>query len=110
MSARSGVERESFQQFLASAFAVQESQIDSRFLTAFLAAQGLVAGGDLDIDGVMNLVVDSARDVAGAAGGAIRVLGRDQLVYPAGSGGSAPSIGGRVAASPPISPKNKDKP
>ena len=108
MSARSGVDRESFQQFLASAFAVQESQIDSRFLTAFLAVQGLVAGGDLDIDGVMNRVVDSTRDVAGAAGVAIGLLERDQLVYRAGSGCSASWIGVRFAASLTISAKIKD--
>src|SRR5437660_11699653 len=40
VSARSGVDRESFQEFLASAFAVQDSQIDSRFLTALLAVHG----------------------------------------------------------------------
>jgi len=108
MSARSGVDRESFQQFLASAFAVQESQIDSRFLTAFLAVQGLVAGGDLDIDGVMNRVVDSTRDVAGAAGVAIGLLERDQLVYRAGSGCAASWIGVRFAASLTISAKIKD--
>ncbi len=108
MRARSGVDRESFQQFLASAFAVQESQIDSRFLTAFLAVQGLVAGGDLDIDGVMNLAVDSTRNVAGAAGVAIGLLERDQLVYRAGSGCSASWIGVRFAASLTISAKIKD--
>ena len=108
MSARSGIDRESFQQFLASAFAVQESQIDSRFLTAFLAVQGLVAGGDLDIDGVMNLAVDSTRDVAGAAGVAIGLLERDQLVYRAGSGCSASWIGVRFAASLTISARIKD--
>ena len=108
MSARSGIDRESFQQFLASAFAVQESQIDSRFLTAFLAVQGLVAGGDLDIDGVMNLAVDSTRDVAGAAGVAIGLLERDQLVYRAGSGCSELWIGVRFAASLTVSSKAAD--
>jgi uncharacterized protein YjeT (DUF2065 family) len=47
----------------------------------------------------MNLVVDSARDIAGAAGVAIGLLEGDQLIYRAGSGCSATHIGSRVAAS-----------
>ena len=108
MNAHSSVDRESFQRFLASAFAVQESEIDSRFLSSFLGVQRSVGGGDLGIDGVMNLVVDSARDVADAAGVAIGLLERDQLVYRAGSGCSELWIGARFAASLTVSSKAAD--
>jgi len=108
MTAPSSVDRESFQRFLASAFAVQESEIDSRFLSSFLGVQRSVGGGDLGIDGVMNLVVDSARDVADAAGVAIGLLERDQLVYRAGSGCSELWIGVRFAASLTVSSKAAD--
>src|SRR5258708_32021137 len=86
----------------------KESQMGSGFVIGFLAAQGWVAGGDLDIDGVMNLAVDSTRDVAGAAGVAIGLLERDQLVYRGGSRCSASWIGVRFAASLTISAKIKD--
>jgi len=99
MSADPSLDRASFQQFLANAFAVQESQIDSRFLTAFLEVQRLVAGGELGIDGVMNLIVNSAQDVAHAAGVAVGLLEGDQLVYRAGSGCSTLWIGMKFAAS-----------
>lgn len=107
MSANSSLDRESFQELLASAFAVQESQIDSQFLSAILEVQRLVNRGDLGIDGVMNLIVDSARDVADAGGVAIGLLEGDQLIYRAGSGCSAKRIGSRVAASLTVSSKTK---
>jgi hypothetical protein len=59
----------------------------------------MVTRGELDLDGAMNLIVDSARDVAGAAGTAIGLLERDQLIYRAGSGSSATFPGSRVKAS-----------
>jgi GAF domain len=107
MSENSSLDRESFQELLASAFAVQESEIDSQFLSAILEVQRLVNRGDIGIDGVMNLVVDSARDVANAAGVAIGLLEGDQLIYRAGSGCSATRIGSRVAASLTVSAKTK---
>jgi hypothetical protein len=105
MSADSSLDRESFQQFLASVYAVQESRFDGRFLSTLVGLQRLVAQGELGVDGVMNLIVESAREVAGAAGVAIGLLERDQLIYRAGSGCSALQIGSRVAASLTISTK-----
>ena len=107
MSANSSLDRESFQELLASAFAVQESQIDSQFLSAILEVQRLVNRGDLGVVGVMNLIADSARDVADAAGVAIGLLEGDQLIYRAGSGCSAKRIGSRVGASLTVSAKTK---
>jgi hypothetical protein len=99
MSSNSNLDREAFKQLLASAFAVQESQMDSHFLAGIVEVQRMVTRGELDLDGAMSLVVDSARDVAGAAGTAIGLLERDQLIYRAGSGCSATFPGSRVKAS-----------
>jgi hypothetical protein len=103
------LDRAFFQQFLASAFAVQESRMDSRFLSTVVGLHRLVAQGELGLDGVMNLIVESTREVAGAAGVAIGLLERDQLIYRAGSGCSASRIGSRVAVSLTISTKIKTR-
>ncbi len=107
MSANSHLDRESFQQFLASAYAVQQSQIDPRLLSAIVNVQRLVIKGELGVEGAMNLIVDSARDVADAAGVAIGLLRGDQLIYQAGSGCAAGHVGSRVAASLTVSAKTK---
>lgn len=69
MSNYSTVDRESFQELLASAFAVQ--QLDSRSRSAFAEVGRLVTRGDLDVDGAMHLIVDRTRIVANATGVAI---------------------------------------
>lgn len=107
MSSDSNPDRDSFQQFLASAFAVQESQMDSQFLSSMLEVQRLVTRGELDVEGVMTLIVHSARDVAGAAGVAIGWLEGDQLLCRAGSGCFAEHLGSHVAASLTVSSKTK---
>jgi hypothetical protein len=99
MSTDSNLSRESFQQFLASAFAVQESQIDGQMLSAIMEVERLVTKGELGVDGTMLLIVESARDVASAAGVAIGLLEGDRLIYRAGSGCSAAYTGSRVTAS-----------
>jgi hypothetical protein len=99
MSTDSSPDRESFQHFLANAFAVQESEMDSESLSAILEVHRLVTRGELGVDGAMHLIVDSARDVANAAGVAIGLLEGDQLIYQAGSGCSSTYIGSRVTAS-----------
>jgi len=105
MSGDSNLDRNSLQQFLASAFAVQESQIDPHLLSTILEVQRLITKGEIGIDGVMNLVVDSARDVAGAGGVAIGLLEGDQLTFRAGAGCSVARIGTRVSASLTLSAK-----
>jgi hypothetical protein len=107
MSGDSSPDRAAFQQFLESAFAVQESQIDSRFLSAVVGIQRLMAREELGLEGIMNLIVDAAQEVAGAAGVAVGLLERDQLIYRSGSGCSASRIGSRVAASLTVSTKTK---
>jgi len=67
-------------------------------LSAIMEVERLVTRGELGVDGAMLLIVESARDVANAAGVAIGLLEGDQLIYRAGSGTSAPSIGSRVTA------------
>jgi len=73
--------------------------MDSESLSAILEVHRLVTRGELGVDGAMHLIVDSARDVAHAAGVAIGLLEGDQLIYRAGSGCSAACIGSRVTAS-----------
>ena len=98
MSTHSSLDRETFQQLLAAAFAVQESQIDSQSLSAVMEVQRLVTRGELDVDGAMHHIVESARNVANATGVAIGLLKGDQLIYRAGSGSSASYIGRQVDA------------
>jgi hypothetical protein len=99
MSTHSSLDRETFQQLLAAAFTVQESQIDNQSLSAVMEVQRLVTRGKLDVDGAMHHIVESARNVANATGVAIGLLKGDQLIYRAGSGSTASYIGRQVNAS-----------
>lgn len=107
MNSRSTVDRETFQRLLASAFAVQESQIDRESLSAILDVQRSVASGKLDVGGAMQSVVESARTVANASGVAIGLLRGHQLTYQAGSGTSAACVGQHVTASLTVSATTK---
>ena len=99
MSAFSSLDREAFQQLLASAFAVQESQIDSQSLSAVMEVQRLVTRRELDVDGALHHMVESARKVADATGVAIALLKGNRLVYRAGSGSAGSYVGRHVTAS-----------
>lgn len=99
MSQHSSVDRETFQQLLASAYAVQESQISRETLSLLLEVQRSVASGKLDLDGAMHSIVESARHVANASGVAIGLLTGDRLTYRAASGTSSAYVGQRVTAS-----------
>jgi GAF domain len=107
MSTHSSLDREAFQQLLASAFAVQESQMDRQSLSAIMQLQRLITRGELDVDGAMHLIADSARNVANATGVAIGLLKGDQLVYRAGSGSAATYVGRHVTASLTVSADTK---
>jgi hypothetical protein len=107
MNSQSTVDRETFQRLLASAFAVQESQIDRESLAAVLDVQRSVASGKLDVGGAMRSVVESARTVANASGVAIGLLRGHQLTYQAGSGTSAACVGQHVTASLTVSATTK---
>jgi hypothetical protein len=99
MKTPSDLDRETLQQLLANAFAVQQSQINTQTLSAIMDVQRSVASGKLDLDGAMRHIVESARSVANATGVAIALLKRHQLTYLAGSGSSAADVGQQVAAS-----------
>lgn len=99
MSPNPSFDRESFQELLANAFAVQESEVDRESLSAIVEVQRLIAKGELDADGAMHLIVDCARDVAHADGIAVAVLEGNQLVYRAGSGVASCYVGRHAIAS-----------
>jgi hypothetical protein len=100
MSNRQSVDLELFQTFLANAFAVQESGLDRRSLSAVIEIQRFVAGDEFQLDAAMQMIVDRALGVAHASGVAIGILepNRNELVYKAGSGNAAKDVGRRVPA------------
>lgn len=99
MSPNPSFDRESFQELLANAFAVQQSEVDRESLSAIVEVQRLIAKGELDADGAMHLIVDCARDVANADGIAVAILEGTQLVYRAGSGVASSYVGRHAIAS-----------
>ncbi len=107
MRNHSTVDRQSFQTLLASAFAVQQSQIGTESLSAIVEIERLIARGELDADGAMHLIADRTRSVANATGVAIGLLTGDQLVYRAGSGSAAAYIGKCVLATLTVSADTK---
>src|SRR3979411_1107140 len=98
MSHFSTLDRESFQKFLANAYAVQQSQVDSQSLSAIVEIQRLITTGDLAVDEALHLIVDRTQNVANATGVAIGLLKGDQLVYRAGSGSAATYTGRSMTA------------
>jgi GAF domain-containing protein len=99
MSNHSSVDQETFQQLLANAFAVQESQINSQSLSAVMEVQRMLRNGDLDVDGAMDRLVECARNAANATGVAVALLKGGQLTYRAGTGSAATYVGRQVTAS-----------
>lgn len=98
MSTPSSFNRDSFQQFLASAYAVQQSGMDTQALAALLELQQSLVACAPDADRAMQLIAARAQDVAHASGVAIALVTGDQLVYRAGSGCAASYVGSRVTA------------
>src|ERR1700751_4032465 len=113
MSNRQSVDLELFQTFLANAFAVQESGLDRRSLSAVIEIQRCVAGDEFKLDAAMQMIVDRALGVAHASGVAIGMLepNRNELVYRAGSGNAAKDVGPRVPAvlSAPTAPEMRSE-
>jgi GAF domain-containing protein len=99
MSNHSSVDQDTFQQLLANAFAVQESQINSQSLSAVMEVQRMLRNGDLNVDGAMDRLVECARNAANATGVAVALLKGGQLTYRAGTGSAATYVGRRVTAS-----------
>jgi hypothetical protein len=100
MSNRQSVDLDLFQTFLANAFAVQESGLDRRSLSAVIEIQRFIAGDGCKLVAAMQMIVDRALGVAHASGVAIGMLepNRNELVYKAGSGNAARDVGRRVPA------------
>jgi len=98
MSSDSSFDPEFFQKLLESAFAVQESGVNARSLVCIVEIQRSIKAGHLDVDGTMRLIAEFAQQVAGASGVAVGRLKGDQLVYGAGSGSAASSVGRCVMA------------
>jgi GAF domain len=98
MSTHSSFDRESFENFLASASALQASGLDAQSLVFLIELQKSIMKADLDLDGVMQLIADRTREVAQAGGVAIALLKADHLEYRAGSGSAAPYVGRQLKA------------
>lgn len=98
MTSDRNADRERFQSFLTNAFLVQQSGIDGRSLSAIVRIQSSIASGACSVDEVMSLVAEQAREVANAAGVAIALLEKGQLVYRAGSGSACAQVGRHVTA------------
>lgn len=107
MSTNSSLDRESFQQLLAAAFAVQESRMDTQSLSAIIEIQRLITTGDLDVDAAVHVIANHARSVANAAGVAIGLIQGHQLVYHAGIGSAAPYAGRHITATLSVSADTK---
>jgi len=98
MSSHPSINRESFQTFLADAFAVQESGLDAKSVASLIEIQQFIASTYFDLDRTMRMIADRARKVCSASGVAIAMLEGNALVYRSGSGSAAEDIGRRVPA------------
>jgi len=91
-------QRESFQTLLSSAFAVQESGMDTQSLSVVVELRRLITTVESDFDTVMQLVADRARKISNATGVGIALLEAGQLVYRAASGSAAAYLGTHLMA------------
>ena len=90
--ARSTVDRESFQALLASAFVIQQSQMDRQSRSAIVEVGRLVTSGELDADGAMRRIVAQMQKVVNIDGADIDLTVGAQLSLP-GLEGVDPSSG-----------------
>lgn len=109
MNTLSTLDRESFQEVLANAFAVQKSQMDTQSLSGIVEVQRSITSSDLDVDAAMRLIADRTRNVANATGVAIGLITGDQLVYRAGSGSAAAYTGRQVIATLSVPPNTETR-
>jgi hypothetical protein len=98
MSTHSSLNREAFDNFLASASALEASGLDTQSLVFLMELQKSIMKADLDLDGVMQLIADRTRELSQAGGVAIALLKADHLEYRAGSGSAAPYVGRQLKA------------
>src|SRR5215472_16081445 len=88
MNFQASLENDTFQKILASAFAVQESGLGAHLVSAFIEIQRSIRSGQQSADEILQIIAESAREIAGASGTAVAILQGNLLVYRAG-GGSA---------------------
>ena len=100
MKTRYSIDQESFQIFLANAFAVQESGLDPESLSALIEIQRFMASEEFDLNRAMQMIAERALGVCRASGVAVALLeaNKNELVYRAGSGSAANDVGRRVPA------------
>ncbi len=92
------LDRASFEEILASAYAVQRSGLDRLSLSALVDLQRAIVTGETDLDRAMHVVADRAQNVANATGTAVALLKADQLECRAGSGSAAAYVGRHITA------------
>src|SRR5262244_716931 len=102
---RSRLGPELFQNILASAFVVQQSLLDVYWPSVVPELRDLIDSGALSATGTMHLIAGHAQKVANAAGAAIGLVTKDQLIYQAGSGVAARYVGRHVMATLSVSAK-----
>lgn len=100
MSTHYNVDRESFQTFLANAFALQDSGLDPQSLAALVEIQGFLTSDEFDLKRAMQMIAERALEVSQASGIAVALLeaNKNELVYTTGSGSAAKDVGRRVPA------------
>ena len=100
MRSRYSVDRESFETFLANAYAVQESGLDPHSLSAVIEIQRFITNDDFELNRAMHMIAEHALGVSHASGVAVALLepNKNELVYKAGSGSAVNDVGRRVPA------------
>jgi hypothetical protein len=98
MTAHYSFDRESFQKFLADAFAVQHSGLDRQFLSALIGMQQFLRSQEFDLSRAMQMIVERTLTVSAASGVAIALLQGNELVYRAASGTAVNDVGRHVPA------------
>lgn len=67
----STLDRESFQNVLASAFTIQQSNMDGQLISALVEVGRLITRRELDVDEAKHLIVDNTGNVTNASGATI---------------------------------------
>ena len=98
MSVHSNLDRDAFQSFLANAYAMETSGLDTRSLSALVEMQQFITGDEFELHRAMLMMAEHVVKVCNASGGAIALLEGNELVYRAGSGSAANDVGRHVPA------------
>lgn len=109
MSTDPSVDPVSFEKFLSSVFAVQNSGLDTQSISALVELRRSIVTAEPDLDQAMHMVAGHAQAVADATGVAVAQLIGNQLVYRAGSGSGEAYIGRKVTAVLSGSPSNDER-